>query len=72
MLDPIKMLELKVKEDDSKRKQMTSLAKIASDRQRDKDKEDIELLKLAQSAMVHPESNVVGLETARVGKGLVQ
>lgn len=72
MIDPVKMLELKVKEDDSKRKQMTALAKIAGDRQRDKDKEDIELLKLAQSAMVHPENNVVGLETARVGKGLVK
>lgn len=72
MIDPVKMAQIEQKEKDSVRKDQTAKLKIAADAKRDADKEDLELLKIAQSAMVHPENNVVGLETARVAKGLVQ
>jgi hypothetical protein len=72
MVDPVKLLEIQQKDQDSMRKFQGTQMKIAADLKRDKDKEDIEILKLAQSTMVHPENNVVGLQTARVAKGLVQ
>jgi hypothetical protein len=72
MADPTKMLEIQQKNIDSQRKFAASMAKLQSDERRDKDKEDMEVLKLASTSMIHPDTNIVGLDTARAAKGLVQ
>ncbi|HEY6861687.1 MAG TPA: hypothetical protein VI358_18120 [Pseudolabrys sp.] len=70
-IDPVKMAQVHQKEMDSQRKYALGVGKLTQESQKAKDQEDMQLLKLAQTAAIHPDSNVTALDTARAAKGLV-
>jgi hypothetical protein len=70
--DPIEVAKIQQKEQSDQRKVAVEMARIEAGKEESRNREDIEILRLAQSVIDNSGDNVVAMRTAERAKGLVR